>query len=388
MSSIRRAYIGISLFGLISLLGDIVYEGCRGVLPTYLGVLGASALLVGTVFGLSDALCFGFRLLSGFAVDVTRAYWAFMLLGYGLIIALPSIGLVGGLWIVIALILAERIGKALRTPARNTLLSIVGEQIGSGKTFGLHELLDQVGAVTGPLIMTLLLQYFKSFKPSFIALYVPYVALAIVLFLTYRTLRGLVSDAMSRRSSVDKRSLKSLPKSLWLYVASVFVNTMGLIHVTLMLYKAYDYFDLWLIPMFYLVVQLVDAVAAPLAGWIYDKIGRRVLLLPYALSVLPSVLALAGGAEALIAAFALYGIVLGMQESVYRATVADLAPLEHRGLAYGLFDSAYGFGFMVSGITFGFVMSSMALTAGIAYSIALEATALALLSLSLTYGKS
>jgi len=387
LSVTRKAYLGILLFGLISLFGDIVYEGARGVLPTYLELLGASAFLVGLVFGLSDALCFGFRLLSGYVADVTRAYWVFMLLGYGLIIALPSIGLASGLWLVIALILTERVGKALRTPARNTLLSVVGESVGAGKTFGLHELLDQVGAISGPLIMALLLRYVKDFNLSFIALYAPYAALALVLFLTYKTLKSFVSESIKQRYKFDKASLKSMPKSLWLYIAAVFANTMGLIHVTLMLYKAYNYFEAWFIPLLYLVVQAVDAGAAPIAGWLYDKIGRKILLVPFAISMMPSILALTGGREALIAAMVFFGLVLGMQESVYRATIADLAPLERRGLAYGLFDSAYGFGFMASGMIFGFIMTTAIPLIGVIYSIILELSALTLLSLSLVIKK-
>ena len=387
MSITRRAYLGVLLFGLISLFGDIVYEGSRGILPTHLELLGASAFLVGLVFGLSDALCFGFRLLSGFAADATRAYWAFMLLGYGLIIALPSIGLVSGLWLVIALILTERVGKALRTPARNTLLSVVGKSIGAGKTFGLHELLDQVGAILGPLMMALLLQYTRNFNLSFIALYAPYAALAVVLFLTYKTLKSFVSESIKQRYKFDKANLRSMPKSLWLYIAAVFANTMGLIHVTLMLYKAYNYFEAWFIPILYLVVQAVDAGAAPIAGWLYDKIGRKILLVPFAISMIPSILALTGGREALITAMVFFGLVLGMQESVYRATIADLAPLERRGLAYGLFDSAYVFGFMASGMIFGFIMTTAIPLVGVIYSVILEVSALTLLSISLAIKK-
>jgi len=384
LKAARKAYLGVLFFGLISLFGDVVYEGARGVLPTHLELLGASAFLVGLVFGLGEFLCFGLRLLSGFAADATRAYWTFMLLGYGLIIAMPSIGLVSELWLVIALILIERIGKALRTPARNTLLSLVGEGIGSGRAFGLHELLDQVGAVSGPLMMALLLQYTKSFNLSFISLYAPYAALVAALFLAHRTLRGLAPQSIKQPHKFNGTSLRGIPKAMWLYIAAVFANTMGLIHVTLMLYKAYDYFDAWLIPMLYMVVQAVDAVAAPISGWLYDRVGGRVLLVPFALSMVPSILALTGGREALVAALAFFGLILGMQESVYRATIADLAPLERRGLAYGLLDSAYGFGFMASGMIFGAIMASAMPLIGVLYSIILEASALILLSLSLT----
>ena len=78
----KNAYIGILLFGIVSLMGDVVYEGARGILPTYLKFLGASAVIVGLVGGLGDFLGYALRLVSGFLADTTRAYWFFIFLGY------------------------------------------------------------------------------------------------------------------------------------------------------------------------------------------------------------------------------------------------------------------------------------------------------------------
>ncbi|MCS7139548.1 MAG: MFS transporter [Candidatus Nezhaarchaeota archaeon] len=378
-----KAYRIIIILGLISLLGDVVYEGSRGILPVYLEFLGASALLVGLIFGVSDVISFGFRPLTGLAIDLTRAYLAFMLIGYGLIVAIPAIGLVNEAWMVMALILIERIGKAIRTPARNTLLSIVGKGVGAGRAFGLHELLDQVGAVIGPLLMAILLRYTGSFNSSFIVLFAPYIALMTILLSTYRSLKA--TTISPTRSSLDPKrfGLKHLPKGVWLYLIAVLINTACLMHISLMLYRAHSYFEAWLIPILYLIVQAVDAIAAPTFGWLYDRVGSSVLLMPFAVTMIPSILALVGGGWELIVALVLFGLILGVQESVYRAVIAELVPLERRGLIYGLLDLSYGFGFMVSGVVFGLIVTSMNLLAGITFSVATGLLSLIVLSLSL-----
>ena len=380
-SSLRAAYLGIVLFGFISLMGDIVYEGSRGILPTYLASLGASAAVVGLVFGLGDIFSFGFRALSGFVADRTRRYWLFVVLGYGLIAAIPLIGLARGLWIAVALILAERLGKALRTPSRNTLLSIVGSRVGSGKTFGLHELLDQVGAIAGPLIVSFVMLYTNSFSTSFLVLLAPYAGLAFFLAFTYRKLRDVVREVVPKR--VEGAGVAKLSRSFWLYIASIFANTAGLVHVSLILFKSSMYFDWWIVPLMYLAIQAVDAAAAPISGYFYDKVGGKLLLLPFALSAVPSILVLTGGREALIASLAFFGVVLGMRESIYKATVTDITPLPKRGLAYGILDTAYGLGFMASGGVFGLFMSWGASALGVAFTVAVELVAIALLLASL-----
>ena len=130
-STRKNAYHAILLFGIISLMGDIVYEGARGVIPGYLEFLGATAFIVGFVGGLGDFLGYAFRLVSGFLADTTSAYWLFIFLGYGLIAAIPLLGVPLGLEIAVLLVLLERLGKAFRSPSRDTLLSIISKDVGA-----------------------------------------------------------------------------------------------------------------------------------------------------------------------------------------------------------------------------------------------------------------
>jgi len=378
-NKVKAAYVGILLFGLVSLLGDVIYEGARGIASPYLEYLGASAFLVGLTFGLGDFLGYALRLVSGYLADTTRAYWAFFLAGYALLISIPLLGVAKALPIAVLLILVERFAKALRSPARDTLLSVVSSEVGAGKAFGLHELMDQVGAVVGPAIVSAVLFSTGEYSLAFLALLFPYLLLVAATLTTYAKLKS-VSPAKGEKRSAKGRKL---PLSFKLYCAAVMLNTMGLVPIALMLYEASYVLAAWLIPLAYLAAQLVDAVSALFAGYAYDKVGRAVLLVPFALSIVPSVLAVVGGLEHLVAAILTFGVVYGMQESVYRAAVSDLTPVEVRGTSYGIFNSICGLGFLASGAVFGYFIEVGATSVAIAYAIAMEVAALSLLLKSL-----
>ncbi len=152
----RRALQFIVLMGVVSLFSDMTYEGARSLTGPYLGLLGASAFVVGLVSGLGEFIGYALRLLTGILADRTRNYWLLTFLGYGLnLVAVPLLALTGRWELAAGLILAERIGKAIRKPARDTMVSYAARQVGTGFGFALEELLDQVGAMLGPLFLSL-----------------------------------------------------------------------------------------------------------------------------------------------------------------------------------------------------------------------------------------
>ena len=180
---------------IVSMLGDIVYESGRGIAPDYLFFLGASAFLVGVTSGVGELIGYGMRLVSGPLADRSRAYWLFIFLGYGLIIAIPIMGFTSTIWIVMGLVIAERLGKALRSPSRDVVVSVVSKEMGSGKAFGLHEFIDQIGAVIGPAFLGfIMLKTANDFGFSLKSLAPFYLLMMVVLYLTYRRKR-----AQSRR---------------------------------------------------------------------------------------------------------------------------------------------------------------------------------------------
>jgi MFS family permease len=231
----KNAYAGIVLLGIVSLMGDVVYEGSRGLVPDYLKFLGVSAFIVGFVGGFGDFLGYALRLVSGFLTDTTRAYWFFIFLGYGLIASIPLLGLANAWEIAIILVLLERIGKALRSPSRDTVLSVIGKDVGTGKAFGLHELLDQIGAVAGPLIVAALMFYSSdNYQLTFSFLLLPFLMLLAALVYTFKKIGSIT---ISEPKATGEKN-KALEKPFYIYSFAVMLNTMGLIPVLLILYKA------------------------------------------------------------------------------------------------------------------------------------------------------
>lgn len=357
-SNRRSAYLGILLLGIVSLMGDVVYEGSRGIVPSYLEFLGATALIVGLVGGLGDFLGYAMRLISGFLADTTRAYWLFIFVGYGLIVSIPLLGLPIGLEIAIILVLLERFGKAFRSPSRDTVLSIISKDVGAGKAFGIHELLDQIGAIMGPLIVAALMFSTSNYNFTFSFLFLPFLVLLIVLAYTYRKI-GFKTIIAEPEKTEEKK--EKLAKPFYIYTFAVLLNTVGLIPFTLILYKASLILQPtqqeWIVPLIYLLIQGVDAPVALIAGYAYDKWGIRILVMPFLISLFPPLLAMIDAELlTLIAAAAVFGLVLGMQESVYRAAVSELTPISSRGTAYGIFNTAYGVGFLISGAVYGLLI--------------------------------
>lgn len=377
----KNAYLAILLLGIVSLLGDIVYEGSRGIVPSYLELLGATAFIVGFVGGLGDFLGYAFRLVSGFLADTTRAYWFFIFLGYGLIIAIPFLGIPLGLEVAIILVLLERFGKAFRSPSRDTVLSVVSKGVGVGKAFGIHEFLDQIGGMLGPAIVaTLMFLTSNNYNYTLSLLFIPF--LMLLAFLTY-TYKKIGSKAIGAELQEKGDKKERLPKSFYIYTFAVLLNTAGLISYTLILYRASQILQptgqTWIVPLIYLVIQGVDAPIALLGGYAYDRFGVKILVMPFVLSIFPSLLTLVSvELSTIIVAAIIFGVVLGMQESIYRAAVSELTSVSSRGTAYGIFNTAYGVGFVISGAVFGlFADLSASFILIILYTLTLQIIAIA-----------
>ncbi len=376
----RAAYMAIVTFGIVSMMGDTIYEGGRGLIPEYLRFIGASAIVVGIVTGAGEFLGYAARLLSGALADRTRAYWLFIFLGYGLIVAVPFLGLTGIFELAILLVLLERLGKALRSPSRDAVISIVSKGIGSGKAFGLHEFLDQIGAVAGPALVAAMMFYSgNNYSTTFTFLFIPYAGLVLTLLYTYKN----VGRSVHPEARVSTKAGKWLNRDFNLYVASVGLNTIGLVPVALILYQAsltLTPAQQWLIPVLYLVVQAVDAPISLISGIVFDRIGLKVLVLPYAFSFLPALFVSYRDLTAVILACVTYGVVLGMQESIYRAAVSEIVPPEVRGTAYGVFNTVLGLGLLVAGSVFGLLIDrQVMLVLSLTYVAATQAFAILLL---------
>jgi hypothetical protein len=154
----RSALHFVLIIGIANFFADFTYEGARGIIGPFLGLLGASAAIVGFVAGLGELMGYGLRSISGYFADKSHRHWAFAFVGYAVnMLAVPALALPGRWPFAAGLVVAERVGRGIRKPTVEAMLSYAGKSIGAGWVFGLNEALDQAGATIGPLLMALVL---------------------------------------------------------------------------------------------------------------------------------------------------------------------------------------------------------------------------------------
>lgn len=340
----------VILLGLVSFCADATYEGARSLTGAYLGVLGASGTIVGLVAGLGEFIGYGLRLVIGYVSDRTRAYWRITSLGYAInTLAVPLMALANRWEVLAGFMIAERTGKAIRTPPRDVLLSYGASQVGRGFGFGLHEAMDQVGAVVGPLLVAGVFALTQHYQWSFAVLAIPALMGLVVLLVTQqwypvpRDFETVVQDLDTKR----------LPTLFWIYLLAVAFLGAGYVDFPLIAFhlQQADSLQTSQIPLLYALAMGVDAVAALLFGYLLDRIGIMALILAVVFSV--GFAPLVFLSSAVIWGMVLWGIGMGAQESIVRAIVANLVPPERRGAAYGIFSTGYGLAWFLGSLLMG-----------------------------------
>jgi len=367
----------VVLLGIVSLMADMTYEGARSITGPYLLLLGASATTVGIVAGFGELIGYGLRLVSGYISDRTGRYWLLTLLGYAVnLLAVPLLALSGYWQSAAVLIVVERMGKALRTPARDAMLSHATSRLGHGWGFGLHEAMDQIGAVLGPLVVAAVLFLHDGYRTGFAVLLVPaLIALGVLL-----AARLLYPQPADLEIATPVMTTSALPRIFWIYLVAVALIAAGYADFPLIAFhfqKTRVIPEAW-IPTFYALAMGVDAIAALVFGRLFDRIGIYTLAAASLLSCLFAPLVFLGGFWPALAGMALWGIGMGAQESIMRATVATLAPPERRGTAYGVFNSCYGFSWFLGSTLMG-VLYDTSLPALILFSAGMQLAAVPLL---------
>jgi MFS family permease len=366
----------VILLGVVSLFADATYEGARSVAGPYLALLGASGAVVGIVAGFGELIGYGLRLVSGYWSDRTHRYWAITLIGYAFnLLVVPLLALAGRWEIAAVLLVSERLGKGLRSPARDTMLSYAAHETGRGWGFGLHEAMDQIGAVAGPLIVALVIATRNSYPVAFAILAIP-ALLALSVLLVARWLYPRPQDLEPTTSELKGRGF---PRAYWIYLAAVALVAAGYVDFPLIAYhfeKAASVPNTW-IPLLYAIAMAVDALAALLFGRWFDRIGIRVLAIVSLLSASFAPLVFLGGFTTAVLGMAIWGIGMGAQESVLRAAVAGMVSRDRRGSAYGIFNAGFGF-FWFLGSTLMGILYDVSLPALITFSMAVQLAAVPL----------
>jgi predicted MFS family arabinose efflux permease len=337
-----RALNFIVLLGVVSLFADMTYEGARSAVGPFLGLLGASAFAIGVVSGGGELVGYALRLWSGRLADRTRRYWAITFAGYALnLFAVPLLACARSWQVAAALVVLERAGKALRTPARDAMLSYATKSTGRGWGFGLHEALDQIGATVGPLVLTVAIAQSADYRRGFLVLLVPAVAALATLAAAWR-LYPRPQDLEVQ--GVDLAGSTGFPKAYWVYVCGSALVAAGYADYPLLAYhfaQASTIALTW-IPALYALAMGVDALAAVVLGRLFDRFGLGVLPAITTVSALFAPLGFGTRTDLAVVGTILWGVGLGAQESIMRAAIANMTPPSRRATAYGVFNLVYG----------------------------------------------
>ena len=354
--------IFIIMFGIVSLFSDMTHEGAASIRGAYLTLLGASAATIGFVSGLGELVGYSMRYVFGRITDKTKKYWPMTVLGYILdIIAVPLLALVGeNGWIAAcALLIIQRMGKAIKKPAKDTIMSFAATQEGAGKSFGIQELLDQLGAFLGPVLLYLVMlnqttgDTYTLYRRCFAVLAIPGAITLILLFLTMRKFPNPEQFEPEPKEYIPFK----LKKEFIFYIAGISLFAFGFIDYSLVLMhisrnfagiasaagKTSSIISSGTLPLIYAGAMLVDAIAALFFGYFYDKKGVAALVLSTILSAPFSILVFASDSLALVLlGIALWGVGMGAQESILKAAVAGMVPKSSRATGYGIFEFAFG----------------------------------------------
>jgi MFS family permease len=372
-SDTRSALRFVILLGLVSLFADVTYEAARSINGQYLAILGASAAVVGFVAGLGELVGYGLRIISGFISDRTHRYWAIAIAGYAVnLLAVPLLALAGRWEVAAILMIAERLGKAIRTPARDAMLSHASHDMGRGRAFGLHEALDQVGGMLGPIIVAVVLSAGGSYQYGFGVLVIPAVLALTVLAVARRT----YPHPHDLEPAFAGQSTKFQP-AYWIYLAGVACIALGFADFSLISFHAKTTGivpDTW-IPLIYAGAMGIDALSALVLGRYYDRYGLKAVMLVILVSAWFGPFVFLGGRTMLIIGMALWGIGLGALESTIRAVVAGLVHRDRRGTGYGVFNTGFGIAWFVGSALMG-ILYEQSLPAVAAFSVVFQLLAL------------
>ena len=348
--TISGAIAFITLMGIVSLFSDLTHEGARSILGEYLNLAGASAAAIGFVSGIGELCGYSLRLISGLIADKTKKYWTLVIAGYVIqVLAIPALALVpehGWVW-ACGLVILERVGKAVKKPAKNTLVSFAASEIGTGKGFAYQEFLDQLGAFLGPILLfaTALVKgtddLFQTYRISFAVLLVPaLITIALVLAAKIK-----YPDPEMFEKQEDKPENFRFGKSFALFMASICFFAFGFADFTLITLHAANTgaFPESTLSLLYAAAMAVDAFAALFFGWLFDRIGLKALIISTLCSAFFSCfIFMTGNARIIGIGIILWGIGIGAQESIMKAAVSGMVPRSMRSTGFGIFETGFG----------------------------------------------
>ncbi|MDD4987847.1 MAG: MFS transporter [Candidatus Izemoplasmatales bacterium] len=388
----KSALVFLVFLGFISLLSDFTHEGARSIYGSYLGLIGVSAFLISLISGLGEFLGQALRIGTGIIADRTRKYWFMMILGYAInLLAIPLIALTNeSIWqVALVLILLERVGKAIRAPAKSALVSFTTPQLGAGKAFAIQEALDQLGAFLGPLFVFAILSVRD--QPTITDYQLSFALLGIFAIMTL----VLLVIAKRKYPHPDEFETKTLvsgfrsSKTFILYLFAISFIAFGFIDFPVIAFHLDQSGTIpaVMIPLLYAFAMGIDAISALFFGHLFDKIGIKSLIIAIGLSLaFAPLIFLTETRFSIIAGVLFWGVGMGAHESILKSVVALIVSKEKRATAYGIFNSVFGLAWFLGSVTIG-LLYEWSLIALVAVSLSAEGIGCLLLLSFIHYKK-
>ncbi|MEH3153829.1 MAG: MFS transporter [Gordonia paraffinivorans] len=363
-------------FGVVSMLTDMVYEGARSITGPYLATLGASAAAVGAITGVGEAVALILRMVTGPLSDRVGRQWDQSILGYAMTaVAAPLIAVTGALWSASVLVVVERFGKAVRTPARDTMLAQASAGRRRGRVFAVHEALDQSGALLGPLLVAAMVAAI-GYRAGFAVLAVPGAfALLALAWLRRRVPSPAAYEGAAVPAAAGVGSVR-LPAQFWRYAGFTAVAMAGSSTFAVLAFHMHARHVVAdaLIPVVYAAAMAAAAVAALASGRLYDRVGMRALLVALPLAAVVPVLAFTTSTALVVVGAVVWGASMGIHESTFRAVVAELVPSSRRGAGFGIFAAVYGIAWLGGSVLIG-ALYDHSISAVIVYTVLTQVVA-------------
>lgn len=345
------AFRFVLTMGLVNLFGDMTYEGGGSINGPFLGMLGASAATISIIAGVGEFLGYSLRSVAGYIADRTGKYWAVSFVGYAInLLAVPAMALAGSWQMAAVFVLAERIGRAIRKPTVESMLSCTTGKFGRGWVFAVNTALDETGATVGPLIVAAALFLKGSYQTAY----------ALLLVSSLLALASLVAARIGFPVPANLELGQTAPEkgftpAYWLYMAASSCFAAGL-----MSYELISYYltDAGIVSKSWMPIVLAFAtgfgvIANLVLGRLHDRFGLSVTMAAVVLSALFTPLVFTGSLSAVLFAMPLWGIGYAVQDTLFKAIVADVLPEHKRGFAFGLFYTGYGCGWLVGSTAVG-----------------------------------
>ena len=373
----RSALHFVLIIGIANFFADFTYEGARAIVGPFLGSLGASAAIVGFVAGFGELMGYGLRSVSGYLADKSHRHWAFAFAGYALnMFAVPALALATRWPLASGLVVSERIGRGIRKPTVEAMLSYAGKSIGAGWVFGLNEALDQAGATIGPLLMALILYLNGGFRTGFGVLLIP----ALLCLATLAAARLLHPRPHELEEGTGHTfTTTNLTRAYWIYLAAGSLLAAGFADFALIGFHFHktNTVSANLIPVFYAVAMASSALASIPLGRLFDRFGPNISLFAFVISAAAAPFVFLGTSTAALIGMVFWGVGMSAQGSLFQAMLTGVIPPQKRSTAFGLFDTGYGIAWFVGSAVMGLLYDKSILAVAL-FSVSLQLAALPL----------